>query len=157
MPNPRVPAALNIFNGNPGKRKPRKPLNLAGKPSCPAWLDEYAKSLWKRIAPQYERLGLLLAPDEPAFAALCQAYAELKIATEDVKKNGRVREVPIQTRDGDIIGYDRKPNPAVKQQQAATEMLRKLAMEFGMTAVSRAKLETTGDKEDDLEDFLRSG
>jgi P27 family predicted phage terminase small subunit len=155
MGRPRTPAALNVFNGNPSKRPLRKPVEVKGKAECPKWLDDYAKETWKRWSPIAERLGVLTAADEGAFAALCQAFAEMKAAMDDIKEHGRNLQIPIQTRDGEILGYDRKANPAVKQLQAATESYRRLAVEFCMTAISRTRLEKTDDEADELEEFLK--
>src|SRR5688572_25781261 len=119
MGRPRIPAALNLFNGNPGKRKPRKPLKVAGIPVCPNWLDDYAKQVWEKKSKELIALGILKSVDELQFAAYCQACAEFKAATDHIKKHGRVIEVPIQTRQGDVIGYDQKSNPAVNHQRSA--------------------------------------
>jgi P27 family predicted phage terminase small subunit len=130
-------------------------MEVKGKAVCPPWLDEYAKATWKKFAPLFVKLGTLTAADEIAFAGWCQCYAEFKIATKDVQDNGRNIQIPIQTREGEVIGYDRKANPAVKQQQAALESMRRYASEFGGTAISRARLETTGgDDGDELDEFL---
>jgi phage terminase small subunit len=70
---PPKPTRLKILNGNPGKR----PLNAAepqparGVPSCPAWLDDYAKEKWAELAELLHGLGVLTLADGETLTVLC--------------------------------------------------------------------------------------
>ncbi len=86
----KIPTALNILNGNPGKRPINgdEPQPDRTPPAMPAWLTAEAKREWKRVAPELERLGLLTCVDGTALASYCQSYARYIKAD----KEGRVNE-----------------------------------------------------------------
>lgn len=138
----RKPTALKVLEGNPGKRplnqNEPKPKPIA--PKCPSWLDREAKKLWKQLADQLEKLGLLTEVDGPMFAALCAAYSRWRRAMETLR--------------------DMDPaDPAFRKVSVTAEKalaeMRMLAAEFGLTPAARGRLslpEATVD--DDFDDFL---
>lgn len=101
-PPPQSPAKKKI-RGNTGKRKPSRRKPVAKKGQCPKWLDNEAKKKWKEL----ERSARAVGPEVMAMAA--QAWAEFKIATEMLRKEGRVVETATTT----------KAHPAVAQQRSA--------------------------------------
>jgi P27 family predicted phage terminase small subunit len=136
---PPTPTKLKMLRGNPGKR----PLNAAEPepdptpPACPEWLDDIARAKWEALAPELTRLGLLTSVDGDAFAAYCQAFAELQIATEALKSEDRY----FTTDKGYMM-----PHPAVAMQRSALENLKKYSALFGLDPSSRSRLATPGDK-----------
>jgi P27 family predicted phage terminase small subunit len=128
-----------MLRGNPGKR----PLNAAEPqpdptpPACPEWLDDIAKERWHDLAPELTRLGLLTSVDGDALAAYCQAYAELKIATETLRTEDRF----FTTDKGYMV-----PHPAVAMQRTALEAVKKFSALFGLDPSSRSRLATPGEK-----------
>ena len=79
----KVPTALKVITGNPGKRalpknepRPEAPKSL--KPL--AWLSPEAKKEWRRVAPELERCGLLTEVDIGLLAAYCDAFADMQRA-----------------------------------------------------------------------------
>jgi phage terminase small subunit len=76
--NPAKPTALKIIQGNPGKR----PLNKhepQPRPGCvkPRFLKGKAAQVWKRYAPELERIGLLTSVDAEMFAGFCLLVAKM--------------------------------------------------------------------------------
>lgn len=140
------PTVLKILAGNPGKRElsEREPAPT-GLAKCPSWLDFEAKKEWARIAPELERLGLLTMVDQAALAAYCQAWAEFKGATDQLRSEGRV----YYTEEGEP-----KPHPAVARQKAAWAAIRGFAAEFGLSPSARTRVKSDGGKGDDLDYFL---
>lgn len=106
----------------------------------PSWLDGEAKAEWRRIVPELRRLGLLTLIDRSALSAYCQAWAELRIATERLGKEGRVIERQLFSRDGEPLGVKLLQNPAFAQQNAAMDKIKKFLVEFGLTPASRSRM-----------------
>ncbi len=108
------------------------------KPTCPAWLDKYAKSEWRRIAGDLYDAGLLKYADRAAMAAYCQAYGRWRAAEELVQKSGLL----IKTTNGNVI-----QNPAVGIANKAFAAMVKVSKEFGMTPAARSRLVIYGNSE----------
>ena len=140
-----TPTALKVLQGNPGRRpinkrepKPRKSVR------CPGWLSPKAKAEWQRLAPELLRLGLLTMVDQSAFAMFCTAVAEVQLAQENIRGNGRTYQVD------DLM----KPNPAVGQLKAFMQEARAWGALFGLTPADRSRLEVSTDEDDDLDELL---
>lgn len=144
---PRKPTALKILTGNPGRR----PLNQSEPqpdgtaPKCPSWLDAEGKRTWKRLAPELHRLGLLTCVDGEALACLCQAWSELKQATETLKAEGRYVT---------LVTGGRQSHPAVSQQRTAMRTIKDFCSLFGLDPSSRSRLHVQPPEElDELKAF----
>lgn len=156
---PPTPTKLNELRGNPGKRvrNRREPQPTPGAPPCPRWLSAEAKAEWRRIVPELDRLGLVTLVDRTALAAYCQAHAELAQATQILEDEGRVLEVDVFNKAGEVSGSVKKLHPAVKLQRDAFARVKQFLGEFGLSPSSRTRLQTPGppDDEDPLEKLLR--
>ena len=90
MPGPLPkPAELQKLAGNPGKRKIKstpKPKAFALPP--PRGLLPRARLLWKQIADDLEKLGLLTVIDGATFSLLVTHYAIAWEASQAIKKDG---------------------------------------------------------------------
>jgi len=65
----RIPTALKLLRGNPGKRAlPPEPIPPSGKAMPPSWLTVGQRALWDELAPRYEAMGCLTVADTMAFA-----------------------------------------------------------------------------------------
>ena len=125
------PAAVKALTGNPGKRPiPKEPKVEPGLPSCPSHLSGPARTEWKRLAPELDKLGLLRRIDRAAFAAYCEAYATWVEAKKLIKAHGL-----IYAREGLL-----KKNPAVDIARDAMVQIRHFAEQFGLTPASRSKV-----------------
>jgi P27 family predicted phage terminase small subunit len=128
-----MPTQLKILRGNPGRRKlpGDEPRPKVGAPHCPSFLDATAKSIWRALAPELARLGLLTIVDGGALAGYCQAWAEFEIATKTLRKEGRF----FKTESGYLA-----PHPAVAQQRSALTAIRAFAGLFGLDPSSRSRI-----------------
>ncbi|MEK6676616.1 MAG: phage terminase small subunit P27 family [Planctomycetota bacterium] len=93
--------------------------------------DERVRAVWEEIAPGLIERGLLTVLDEAAFRRYCWAEATHRTAAEHLATEGWVI---TNSRGRKII------NPWVRIESSAMSVLLKLAQEFGMTPVSRARL-----------------
>jgi P27 family predicted phage terminase small subunit len=82
---PPIPAYLHLIRGNPSKRRIRQePQPALGEnvPEPPAYLSDYARAEWVRLAPELHRLRLLTVADLSTFAVYCASYAKWRMAEE---------------------------------------------------------------------------
>jgi len=130
---PSKPAALRVLQGSRGARplpkNEAKPRPLIPRP--PAHLDATAKRQWRRIAKALTADGLLTELDRTALAMLCLAYSRLVDAEKNIQKHG----VFIRASNGDVV-----ESPYVSISFEAMDQIRVLAIEFGMTPASRARI-----------------
>ena len=127
----RTPAEVLKARGSKlaNERESVKPQT--GSLRCPHWLDAEAKRMWAALLPELQRLGLMTVLDGNALAAYCQAYAEFKLATETLKREGRV----FETGNGYKVAH-----PAVAQQTRAFQTMERFGNHFGLSPSSRASL-----------------
>lgn len=149
---PTVPTQLKLLHGNPGhhplnKNEP-KPEPLA--PKCPGFLDRTAKKEWKRMVELLEPLGLISKLDMAALAAYCQTFSRWAEAEAMIRKQGMLVKTPN--------GYPQL-SPFLVIANKALEQMKGFAIEFGMTAVSRSKINLPGNDKpkDDFEEYLNRG
>ena len=145
---PPKPTALKILAGNPGKRplNPNEPKPAPGAPPCPAWLHKYAKAEWRRVVKVLLPLGLVTQADLAGLASYCTAYAELRLASETLEREGRTVKAGELTR----------PHPAAAQQKSALAALRGWSQLFGLDPSSRSRLSVEGSTPavDPFDEFL---
>ena len=83
------PPNLRVIEGNRSHRPiPSTPKHAPVAPPCPPWISEVAKTEWKRIAPELEKLGLLVTVDKAALAGYCENYAVLVQCGKYIKNKG---------------------------------------------------------------------
>lgn len=138
------PTNLKLIDGNPGKRplnkdeaKP-KPI----KPTCPVWLNDDAKKMWKCLSKELEKLGLLTNIDGQAFSAACQSYGIWVECEKKLKECGRV--MIISRENGD---YEQQ-RPEVSIGNTALKNFKVFCAEFGLTPSSRSSISIQGEEEE---------
>ncbi len=133
---PPKPTRLKVISGTyradrHGPKARNEPMPRRGRPQCPSWLSGEAKSKWRKIVPELDRLGLLTLIDGDCLAAYCQAWAEFRLATETLASEGHY----TSTAAGGL-----KPHPAATMQRNAWRAIREFAALFGLDPSSRSKL-----------------
>ena len=145
------PTALKVIEGNKGKRPlPKnepKPKNTL--PRCPIHLSKAARSEWRRLAKDLNKIGLLTQADRAIFALYCEAWARWLAAKKQFVEEGS-QEV-IETTRGNII-----QNPLLGVINKLEDQIRKAIQELGLSPTSRARIQIPGQTiDDDLEDLLK--
>jgi P27 family predicted phage terminase small subunit len=117
-------------------------------PPPPDWLPASAKDVWRDLAPILTQEGRLLPHQTGPFTAYCVAAGSMRDAAGEIARLG----ITIPGRSGTLV-----KNPACSVFNSASQQLLALAKHFGLTPVSRAKLDkaqprprTTTSKFDDL-------
>jgi P27 family predicted phage terminase small subunit len=136
------PTRLKLLEGNPGKRPipGNEPVPPPGRPVCPSWLPAEAKAEFERVVPILADMGLLASADQAVLIGYCVSIAELEQATRQLEKDGRVIDVPIVNKSGDIVGHRMRPHPLLTFQRDALGRLKALAPELGLTPAGRPRL-----------------
>lgn len=156
------PTALKVLEGNPGKRPlpENEPKPRPIPPKCPTWLNSDAKKMWKRLAPELERMGLLTIVDGEAFSAACQSYGVWVECEKFFKKKDPETGKPY-TRTYTYINKFGAENqierPEVKIGQKAIAEFRAFCSEFGLSPASRARISVKPAEEEDPLESLLSG
>lgn len=164
---PAKPRVYRPMSGNRDLAGHRNlPPDLAcerGIPGMPDWLSREAKAEWRRIAPELDRVGVLCKVDRAALAAYCQAWAELADASRLLDKEGRIIDVDVYNKLGEVVGSVKKVHPAVKLQSLGFARVKQFLGEFGLTPSSRVRLKGVagaagnGEKADPAEEFFDGG
>lgn len=144
------PHHLKVIEGNPGGRKLVAPLKAPpSKPRCPSWLDDYAKTVWRRLVDILDGYGVLTTADRETMSIYCQAVAAYRRATEDIAKTGLL----VQGQKGNAV-----TNPLWRIQRDAARLILDCSARFGLTPADRVRLTgepgAKGDAGDDLEGLL---
>lgn len=153
-PKPK-PTAVKLANGNPGKRKlsNREPKpHIATNLAPPAWLDRDAKSEWRRVAKELDRLGLYTKLDRSLLIGYCVAYSDYKQARQRLLQSGRV--MTFRDDKGTVKGAQVAPEWTIAKQ--ALEQMRRCGAEFGMGPASRVGVESPADIPKNLEEMLNA-
>lgn len=145
----KKPSAVKRLQGT--SRKDRVPVNepLPAAPphlSTPAGLPKESQKLWRQLAPELERLGLLTAADLPALLMTCVSGGLAIEAAKMIRSEGLFRR--------DENGVQRK-HPAAQVFRDAAAGYFKQAAKFGLTPVDRSGLSGLEPKEETLAEFLQ--
>jgi len=144
----KKPTALHKLEGDIHKERwPKNEPQPQGATTVPKFLNKHAKNEWKRIAPELERLGLLTKVDRSTFAAYCQAYGRwveteyrLNELTDKALEtnNDASNAYLLKTQAGNII-----ISPLFSVANRCLEQMRIFGTEFGLTPVSRSRINIT--------------
>ena len=140
----RTPDAAKVIAGRiPGKVRGAAAANLV----MPAWMDAAAKTKWKPVLPELDRLGLVATTDADCLAAYCQSWAEFVLATKTLQKEGRYAARGT----GGLALH-----PAAQQQRIALTNLRAYGALLGLSPADRGRLRVppANAERDELEEFL---
>jgi P27 family predicted phage terminase small subunit len=147
------PTAIKELAGNPGKRPLNKQEPKPGQPDLRVprgKLPRDGQRLWRVIAPMLDRLGVLTEADVPALEMLCLHYAVVRMAWEELERDGSV------VAEGVMGGI--KKHPAVSVLRENSLAFRAYLTEFGMTPSSRVRVKAgDGEKDKSLAELLFEG
>jgi len=110
-----------------------EPVRVEGELDCPDWLAGIARSYWNMHLPALVNIGVISAVEVPAFAMLCQRFADWMEARQKCETEGR--DLPTVDREGAVIGWKRAPWDMRERDLYGQYFT--AAREFGLTPVSR--------------------
>ena len=109
--------------------------NAPGKPRCPQWLSDRAKTIWKATVPKLIKLGIVGSIDEHTLSRYCIMYVQWLDCQKFLNNNGSM-----------LSGTDKNGNettreyPQVRQARSLHKELLAIEREFGMNPSARASL-----------------
>lgn len=110
-------------------------------PSCPDYLNAYAREEWSRVAETLYNLGTLSQIDQSMLAAYCMAFAHWRRAEEDLERmaqgDSSTHAAVIRTKHGNVV-----QNPLTGVANTARREMQRLAAEFGLSPSARTQIET---------------
>lgn len=131
------PSAIEEMLGRPGKRAAnrKEPQPNLGRPKMPSYLDKRARKEWKRLCPILERMRVLTEADATALANICSDTSILEQACEGLNKTGLL----TKTGKSGMIHQ----SPLLNIIGTTRDRLNRELQQFGMTASSRSRIQTT--------------
>lgn len=164
MVNPKLPSELKVLRGTfrneekAGNRTELKPLTKA--PAVPSHLNKWGRKKWKEITRDLIEKRILTIVDIPALEICCDQYGiycELRDAiTHYVDEEGTRHNISIAQY---LAGKNSQTIPEYTQMRAAAQLYKTYAVEFGLTAVSRNRIdipERPTAKKDGMEALLEA-
>ena len=146
-----TPTNLRLLRGNPSKQpitpEPR-PLVSTNVPKYPSYLDRYARRVWRKLAPELHRLGLLTLVDCDNLALYCQAISDYRWSIHEQRTNGRMVTASTGTK---------QINPAVTVMKNSIVTIKLVSAMFGLSPSTRAGLSSQNiinAKDEDIEKKL---
>ena len=131
----RKPAALRVLEGSAAHRPiPNAPLYAPLLDDPPKNLGRAGLAMWRRVCTSLDDTCVLQAPDYFALTALCQQWQLYQTALADITKRGHL--VTSARADGDLV-----KNPSCVIASQALAHFRALAAEFGLSPLSRSRLD----------------
>ncbi len=133
-----TPTALKVLTGNPGHRPlgdvmTREPQpERSGFQEPPDHITGVAREFWYAHGPVFEKMGTLTDADWPVFEDLCLSHEEKHYLTERINY--------LQSRKRKTTAQKQELMAQCSIRRKVIEQFRKLANEFGGTAVSRPRI-----------------
>lgn len=122
----------------------------------PAWLDASSRTVWRNLAPDLVRKGVLTGWDLEAFACWCDAVTRRRKAVKALRTEGEVIAVPVFNKNGDPTGERMTRNPWLLVMRDADAQVQRIGARFGLTPSDRADL-SIGEADRDPDEDLLTG
>lgn len=144
------------------KDAPKNVRALTKEP--PSYLKGIARNMWRRIVPMLLENPVVNQLDKTLVEDFCVNYQLMRDAYIHVQENGAVSAVyhtTVSPVTGEIVAKDfagYKRNPSTQIIDAASNKLKQIGAELGLSPKSRAELLEIGTDEDDpvnIEDAIK--
>ena len=112
----------------------------------PADLDEYARAVWRELAPALIAARRLTQTDIPAMKRYCDLTGQYWKVSQQIREEGRtywaVTVAQKQAKDGEPQETNKmmRKHPLLPEQRALAAELRQIEDKFGMTPLARENL-----------------
>jgi len=147
MPNPAIPTAIKLLNGNPGKRplNRREPKPRIRKPKPPAHLSDTERAEWRRVLRILEPFGVVTEAEADILAMYVAGYAQWVECRRAIEQKGLI----VLSEKGTAMR-----NPLLKVADDAQRTMLRCMSELGLTPSARVRLVTPESAGDAFESFL---
>ena len=133
---PRKPTNLKLLQGTfrSDRAERHEPKPTIEIPAMPDHLSEEAQKEWHRITPELFKLGLVSKIDFSLIVMHCESWAIYLEAKRKRIESGLI----IRTAQGNAI-----ENPFLSVEKRMIDIMRSIAIEFGMSPASRTKIDAS--------------
>lgn len=146
----RIPNKLHILHGNPGHRPLRKQPEFKISKDIPKpakTLSPLARKEWRRIAPEFHKMGLLPDIQIRGLEIYCENYATWVRMMKRIRKDGFI----ITNENTGFI----RPHFLLNEIDKIEKRIKQYLTEYGMTPASQSKVQPKEQSnENDLSKFL---
>ena len=141
-PKPKSKQVLEMRGNYNHHSDKEKPATRVGCPNIPKFLDPIAKQIWRRLAPQLEKIGTIAMVDQFTFANYCQAYSRLLEIEKYLNEHGQLEEVEIPFSEGLFGGMttETRVRPQANLAIKLRDQVQKLQKDFGLSAKDRSTI-----------------
>jgi len=131
----RKPTAIKAIEGKLTKRDRmrREPIPVGGVGTAPGYLPPEGKRLWELVTAAMPT-AVYTAADRQLLETYCMQYALYRAAVAGFKRGGQ--RAVVETPNGSL-----QTNPLISQIRQASDMLRRIGAELGLSPTARARLE----------------
>ena len=148
---PPKPTTLRLLEGNPSRRPINhaepKPTAGATPPEPPSWLCDEAAVLFRRLAAELHRMGMITDVDVELLSVYAEAWASYRRAVLTLQVEGEYREQYGPN------GSRTVAHPATRIRREAAADMRSISGKFGFSPSDRSQL-MAGVGDPDAEDEL---
>jgi P27 family predicted phage terminase small subunit len=146
-PRPK-PTALKLLHGDrPDRINLQEPVAETGMPECPDSANDEVRAIWDYTVTRLHAMGCAALPDRDMLYAYCEAVALHRVVSRAISDTIELLSSPTS----------RVVNPAtptmkelVRMQKIATDTMRMMGANFGLSPASRAGIKV-GDKPGDAD------
>lgn len=116
------------------KTRPDEPQLPALTPTCPAWVQAEAQTIWELLLEVLTPTGMLTRVDHLALGRYCVYMAEWIAATAVIRQEGPTVDTVVKGRPVSAL------RPEVKLSLLLADRLLHLEQQFGLTPMARASI-----------------
>jgi len=142
---------LKLIKGEKNKDRinEKAPKPEPKRPSCPSHLSKEAKKMWRFLAPQLEKMGVLTRIDGSVLASFCQAYGRWVEAERVLNKTGPLYKQGERTKtktdkEGQLVtersGGQVTTSPVLWVANKAMDQMNRFGSELGLSPASRERI-----------------
>ena len=141
IPN-EIKKLQGTYRSNEAPDNPFIPDGFEGIPDPPEELGKIGKLIWTGTVTELQNKGMLYNIDMPIIHMYCQEYENYQLAEKELATNGRLIEHTNKSGVTNVV-----PSPWVSIKSKSWEVIKFLSQQFGLTPVSRNKLDMPESKE----------
>jgi P27 family predicted phage terminase small subunit len=119
----------------------------------PSHLSAAAKTVWRKLAPVVDSMGILTEADAEQFGHLCELVCSRRRLAKIISTKGELLKETVLTSNGNPV-VKLKPNPAMQPLRSVEKELRQLGGLFGLDPTSRSRINADASRRDEFEDYL---
>ena len=136
-PKPTPTEILKLHGSWRGKLNKNEPKPEPGRPTCPSWISDSDKRVWKAVVPILEKMRVLTKADLNAVTRYCVMFSQWRRCVEFVAKHGET--YTVKDAKGRSVRLDLFPQ--VKLAVSLGESMLRLEAHFGLTPSARSRIE----------------